>query len=134
VSSHVQDPKCKPSYVFVLPAAFSHHHGVTIPNTKTRKNPEIEQVFSVSLIVYSKVKKVLQGRATSKEEKTMKTKKLSFTVKSLNCTEFLWSMLEKHGQDDYEVTVKKYYLFRYTSPKIQGYVLIYSLHDSDPFQ
>jgi hypothetical protein len=29
-------------------------------------------------------------------------------------------MLEKHGQDDYEVTAKKHYPFRYTLPKIKG--------------
>jgi hypothetical protein len=52
------------------------------------ENPEIDQVFSVSLIVYSKVKKILRGKATSKEEKTTKTKELSFAVKSSNYTEF----------------------------------------------
>lgn len=94
------------------------------------ENSEIEHVFSVSLIVYSKVKKILRGKATSKEEKTMTTKELLFTVKSSNYTEFLRSMLEKHGQDDYEVTAKKHYPFRYTLPKIKGYVFI-SLQNSD---
>ena len=50
----------------------------------------------------------------------MKTKELSFTIKASNYTDFLQSMLEKYGQDDYEVTVKKHYLFRYTLPKMKG--------------
>jgi len=66
------------------------------PIPEPEENSEIEQVFSVSLIVYSKVKKILWGKATSKKEKTMKMKELLFAVKSSNYTEFLWSMLEKH--------------------------------------
>ncbi|KAF8546133.1 hypothetical protein OG21DRAFT_1491549 [Imleria badia] len=90
------------------------------PTPEPEENLEIEQVFSVSLIVYSKVKKILRGKATLKEEKTMKTKELSFAVNSSNYTDFLWSMLEKHGQDNYEVTTKKHYPFRYTLLKIKG--------------
>ena len=84
------------------------------------ENNSVEQVFSISLIVYSKVKQILRGKSTSKEEKTTKTKELSFAIKALNYTNFLQSMLEKHGQDDYEVTVKKHYPFRYTLPKMKG--------------
>lgn len=82
---------------------------------------EVEQVFSISLIVYSKVKKMLRGKSALKEEKTMKTKELSFAIQSLNYVDFLRSMLQKHGQEDYEVTAKKHYPFRYTLPKTKGY-------------
>ncbi|KAG9309093.1 hypothetical protein JVU11DRAFT_10976 [Chiua virens] len=83
---------------------------------------EDEQAFSISLTVYLKVKKVLWGKSTSKEEKSVKTKELSFAIKPSNagCVNFLMSMLQKHGQDDYMVTEKKHYPFQYTLLKVKG--------------
>jgi NAD+--asparagine ADP-ribosyltransferase len=84
---------------------------------------EDKQAFSISLTIYSKVKKLLQGKSTSKEEKSVKTKELSFVIEPSNpgYINFLKSMLQKHGQEDYEVTAKKHYPFKYSLPKVKGY-------------
>ncbi|KAI6018704.1 hypothetical protein BKA83DRAFT_4496185 [Pisolithus microcarpus] len=68
---------------------------------------EILQSFSISLTVYTKVKKTIQGKTMSKEEKSAKMKELLFTINGLNYLEFLHSILFKHGLKDYEVTEKK---------------------------
>jgi len=91
------------------------------PTRDTEDNLEAEQAFSISLTVYSKVKKTLRGKSSTKEEKSTKTKELLFAVKSSNYVNFLQNMLQKHGQEDYEVTVKKHYPFRYTLLKTKGY-------------
>ena len=77
--------------------------------------PEDEQVFSTFLTVYSKVKKLLWGKSTLKEEKLVKIKEFLFVIKlsNLGYIDFLKSMLQKLGQEDYEVTEKKHYPFQY---------------------
>ncbi|KAI6027146.1 hypothetical protein EDC04DRAFT_2605909 [Pisolithus marmoratus] len=79
------------------------------------------QSFSVSLTVYSKVKKVLlKGKTTSKEEKSTKMKELLFALDKLNYTKFLQAVLHKHGLDDYMVTKKKHFPLKYIPPKARG--------------
>ncbi|KAG6380500.1 hypothetical protein JVT61DRAFT_8658 [Boletus reticuloceps] len=90
------------------------------PTWDIEDDSEAEQVFSISLTVYTKVKKTLRGKTTSKEEKLMKTKELVFAVKPSNYVDFLQSILQKHGQDDYEVKARKHYPFRYTLPNMKG--------------
>ncbi|KAI6033484.1 hypothetical protein BKA83DRAFT_4120971 [Pisolithus microcarpus] len=81
---------------------------------------EILQSFSVSLTVYTKVKKTTQGKATSKEEKSTKTKELLFAINDSNYLEFLRSILHKHGLKNYEVTEKKHFPLKYIPPKAKG--------------
>ncbi|KIK75804.1 hypothetical protein PAXRUDRAFT_171675, partial [Paxillus rubicundulus Ve08.2h10] len=61
------------------------------------------------------------GKSASKQEKSVKTKELLFLIKPSNYVKFLKSMLQKHGQEVYEVTEKKHYPFRYTLLKAKGY-------------
>ncbi|KAI6042902.1 hypothetical protein EDC04DRAFT_2963647 [Pisolithus marmoratus] len=68
------------------------------------------QAFSVSLTVYLKVKKTAQGKMTSKEEKSMKTKELLFMPDDSNYLKFLCSILLKHGLTNYQ----------YIPPKAKG--------------
>ncbi|KAI6029200.1 hypothetical protein PISMIDRAFT_121225 [Pisolithus microcarpus 441] len=79
------------------------------------------QSFSVSLMVYSKVKKVsLRGKTMSKEEKSMKMKELLFALDDSNYTEFLQVILHKHSLDDYIVTKKKHFPLKYIPLKVKG--------------
>ncbi|KIK75629.1 hypothetical protein PAXRUDRAFT_172211 [Paxillus rubicundulus Ve08.2h10] len=79
-----------------------------------------EQAFSILLTIYLKVKTTLQGKSASKQEKSVKMKELLFPVKPSNYVNFLKGMLQKHGQEVYEVTEKKHYPFRYALPKTKG--------------
>jgi len=79
------------------------------PTCEIEDGSEAEQVFSISLTVYSKVKKTLQGETTSKEEKSTKIKELVFIIKPSNYIDFLQGMLQNLGQEDYEVTARKHY-------------------------
>ncbi|KAI5998888.1 hypothetical protein EDC04DRAFT_2909211 [Pisolithus marmoratus] len=78
------------------------------------------QAFSVSLAVYSKVKKTAQGKMTSKEEKSTKTKELLFTPDDSNYLEFLHSILHKHSLMNYQVTEKKHFSLKYILLKVKG--------------
>ena len=84
--------------------------------------PEDEQVFSTFLTVYLKVKKLLWGKSTLKEEKLVKIKEFFFVIKlsNLGYIDFLKSMLQKHGQEDYEVTKKSTTHFDILYPKWKG--------------
>jgi len=53
------------------------------------QDSEDEHAFSVSLTVYSKIKKVTKGKTTSKEEKSIKTKELVFPINESNHLDFL---------------------------------------------
>ena len=94
------------------------------PTREIEDDSEAEQVFSISLTDYSKVKKTLWGKATSKEEKSTKTKKLVFVIKPSNYINFLQGMLQKLGQEDYEVTARKHYPFKYLLPKTKWYFFL----------
>jgi hypothetical protein len=66
----------------------------------------------------------LEGREVGGNEGTF------FAIKpsNLGYVDFLKSMLQKHGQEDYEVTEKKHYPFRYTLPTVKGYIYVFSRH------
>lgn len=83
------------------------------------------QHFSVSLMVYSKVKSTsAKGKTTSKIEKSTKLKELSFSLNSSNYINFLQVMLLKHSLDNYEVTENKHFPFKYLPPKTKGCVFL----------
>ena len=75
--------------------------------------------FAVSLIVYSLIKKkTAKGKAAaSKEEKAIKVKELQFFINDTNYLDFLQSVLNKHGQDQYVLSAKKQFTFKYIPPK-----------------
>jgi len=86
------------------------------------------QHFSVSLMVYSKVKSTsAKGKTTSKIEKSTKLKELSFSLNSSNYINFLQAMLLKHSLDNYEVTENKHFPFKYLPPKTKGCVFLITI-------
>ncbi|KIJ07513.1 hypothetical protein PAXINDRAFT_19302 [Paxillus involutus ATCC 200175] len=90
------------------------------PSPTQNAEDDSEQTFSILLTIYSKVKTTSQGKSASKQEKSVKMKELLFFIKPSNHINSLKSMLQKHGQEVYEVTAKKHYPFRYTLPKTKG--------------
>ena len=89
--------------------------------------PEVDdstqQSFSISLTVYSKIKKTsVKGKTTSKEEKSTKMKELLFAPNNSNYVEFLQAILLKHGLEIYEVTEKKHFPLKYIPPKAKAYI------------
>ena len=56
---------------------------MSLPSPTWDIEPEDEQAFSILLTVYSKVKKLLQGKSTLKEEKSVKMKELFFYDQTL---------------------------------------------------
>ncbi|KAI6039582.1 hypothetical protein EDC04DRAFT_2895098 [Pisolithus marmoratus] len=80
---------------------------------------DIFQSFFISLTVYLKVRKAMQGKMSSKEEKSTKMKELLFTLDNSNYLEFLHSILLKHGLKNHKVTEKKHFpLKQWTSNAI----------------
>ena len=79
--------------------------------------------FAVSLTVYSLIKKKTPRckAAVSKEEKSVKVnlKELQFSIDNTNYLDFLQSILDKHGQDQYMLSVKKQFSFKYIPPKMK---------------
>ncbi|KAG6379015.1 hypothetical protein JVT61DRAFT_11437 [Boletus reticuloceps] len=69
-------------------------------------------IFAVSLTIYAKGKS-----AAPKEGKTVKVKELQFSIDDTNYLNFLQSILDKHGQDQYQVSAKKQFTFKYMPPK-----------------
>jgi len=91
------------------------------------------QSFSVSLTVYSKIKKTsVKGKTTSKEEKSTKMKELLFAPTNSNYVEFLQAILLKHGLENYEATEKKHFPLKYIPPKTKGYV--FYRHKTDYYE
>ena len=82
--------------------------------------PERQHVFAVTLTVYSTPKQS-KGGNTTKQEKSLKTKELFFTLKESNYVEFLLGILEKHGKTQYKVTNKQCFPFKFIMPKTKGY-------------
>jgi len=80
------------------------------------------QSFSVSLMVYSKVKKTTHEEMMSKEEKSTKMKELLFALDDSNYL-FLHSILLKHGLENYQVSDKKHFPLKYIyiPPKTKGF-------------
>ncbi|KAF8549056.1 hypothetical protein OG21DRAFT_1515596 [Imleria badia] len=102
-----------------------------MPPSSPTCNSEKVYAFTVSLTVYSLLKKkTAKGRAsTSKEEKSVKSKELQVSIDDSNYLDFLQSMLDKHGQDQYNVSEKKRFPFKYVSPnlKTKRLITIFSL-------
>jgi hypothetical protein len=75
----------------------------------------IQQLFSISLTVYSNVikKMAVKGKTTTKEEKSTKMKELLFAPDPLNYIKFLQAILLKHGLENYEVTEKRHFPLKY---------------------
>ena len=75
-------------------------HNLMESPTPSSENGEIGQAFSLSLIIYSHVKKGTNRK--TKEEKTTKTKELVFSVceSTANYLSFLQNILLKHGIGD----------------------------------
>ncbi|KAI5980479.1 hypothetical protein EDC04DRAFT_2917958 [Pisolithus marmoratus] len=89
----------------------------------TSPSPELEKQFSfaVTLTVYSNLKKKMKGKASAaKEVKSVKTKELLFPLRDSNYLRFLQSLLEKHRQDQYMVSDRRQYPFKFMPPKAKG--------------
>lgn len=76
--------------------------------------------FNLSLTVYSLLKKKTT-RGTHKastlgEEKTTKVKELHFGIDDNNYIDFLTSLLEKHGQEQYKVSWECHFPFKCVPP------------------
>ena len=93
----------------------------TIPVSPTPSDSDTVYTFTVSLTVYSLIKKKTpKGKAaTSKEEKSVKVKELQFSIDNTNYLDFLQSILNKHGQDQYMLLVKKQFSFKYIPLKVK---------------
>ncbi|KIK14544.1 hypothetical protein PISMIDRAFT_116870 [Pisolithus microcarpus 441] len=79
---------------------------------------EKQHAFTVALTVYSSLKKNTKGKAPApKEVKSVKMKELFFPLREDNYLTFLQRILEKHGQDQYKVSVHKRYSFKFVLPK-----------------
>ena len=92
-----------------------------MPVSPTPSDSDTVYTFTVSLTVYSLIKKKTpRGKAAaSKEEKSVKVnlKELQFSIDNTNYLDFLQSILNKHGQDQYMLLAKKEFLFKYIPPK-----------------
>jgi len=66
-----------------------------------------------------------------KEEKLVKVKELPFAINEGNYINFLTSLLEKHGQEQYKVLEKCCFPFKYVLPKSKGSVLFFYLFGSE---
>ncbi|KAI6008940.1 hypothetical protein EDC04DRAFT_2906864 [Pisolithus marmoratus] len=67
------------------------------------------------------LKKNTKGKASAlKEVKSVKMKELFFPLQDDNYLLFLQSILKKHGQDQYKVSVHKHYPFKFVPPKVKG--------------
>ena len=81
---------------------------------------ETFHTFAVSLYVYevTKPKKTAKGKTeVSKEEKKKEIKELKISLNNSNYLPFLQSLLKKHRQDQYKLSEKKQFAFKYALPK-----------------
>ncbi|KAF8546341.1 hypothetical protein OG21DRAFT_1491311, partial [Imleria badia] len=76
------------------------------PTPEPTQDDEKVHTFNVSLTVYTLLKKAASRDtrkvATVKEEKLVKVKELPFAINEDNYIDFLTSLLEKHGQEQYK--------------------------------
>ncbi|KAF8126528.1 hypothetical protein EV363DRAFT_1347777 [Boletus edulis] len=84
--------------------------------TPSSENGKTDQSFSLSLTIYSHVKK---GKGKTKEEKTTKMKELVFGVctSTANYLSFLRNVLLKHNLRDSNISRACNYPFKYLLPK-----------------
>ncbi|KAH7903827.1 hypothetical protein BJ138DRAFT_1189019, partial [Hygrophoropsis aurantiaca] len=76
-------------------------------------------ILAVNLDTYEKTTtKSKAGKSKAKETKIPKSKEVEFTVIEVktNYLDLLTTMLAKHGKDEYKVTDKKTYSFKYLAP------------------
>ncbi|KAI6130817.1 hypothetical protein EV401DRAFT_1884260 [Pisolithus croceorrhizus] len=79
---------------------------------------EKQYAFTVAFMVYSSLKSKMKGKTSvPKEVKSIKIKELSFPLKVNNYLDFLQGILNKHGQDHYKVSERKWYSFKYVPPQ-----------------
>ncbi|KAF8548493.1 hypothetical protein OG21DRAFT_1526458 [Imleria badia] len=92
-----------------------------LPTPEPTQDEEKVHTFNVSLTVYTLLKKAAyrgtRKVATVKEEKLVKVKELPFAINEDNYIDFLTSLLEKHGQEQYKVSEKCCFPFKYVLPK-----------------
>ncbi|KAI6015958.1 hypothetical protein EDC04DRAFT_2903549 [Pisolithus marmoratus] len=82
---------------------------------------EEQYAFTIALTVYSSLKKNTKGKGSAlKEVKSVKMKELFFPLQDDDYPLFLQSILEKHGQDQYKVSVCKCYPFKFVLLKVKG--------------
>ncbi|KAL4072356.1 hypothetical protein V8B97DRAFT_1917147 [Scleroderma yunnanense] len=113
--------------------AIAFHYNGENPKSKTwsvgiaDKDPRKDddgQHFSILLTVYSKVKNTsAKGKTMSKVEKSTKLKELSFSINNSNYISFLQAILLKHGLENYKVTEKKHFPFKYLPLKTKGLII-----------
>ncbi|KAI9570934.1 hypothetical protein HD554DRAFT_2240850 [Boletus coccyginus] len=86
-----------------------------MPSSPTPSDLDMAYTFAISLTVYSLIKKkTAKGKAAApKEAKAVKVKELQFSVNDMNYLDFLQSILDKHGQDQYMFSAKKQFAFKY---------------------
>ena len=94
-----------------LDVSLSTH--ITVLSFPFTKDRETDQTFSVSLTIYSHVKKVAKGK--TKEDKITTMKELVFSIckSTPNCLSFLWNVLLQHGLRDSNLSEENNYLFKY---------------------
>jgi hypothetical protein len=90
-----------------------------MPASPTLSDSDMAYTFAVSLTVYSFIKKkTAKGKvAAPKEEKSVKVKELQFSIDDTNYLDFLQSILDKHGQDQFMLSAKTQFSFKYIPPK-----------------
>ncbi|KAI9464257.1 hypothetical protein HD554DRAFT_2316030, partial [Boletus coccyginus] len=93
-----------------------------MPSSSTPSDSDMAHTFTISLTVYSLIKKkTAKGKAAApKEAKAVKVKELQFLVDDTNYLNFLQSILDKHGQDQYRLSAKKQFAFKYIPLKTKG--------------
>ena len=98
-----------------------------LPTPEPTQEDEKVYTFNVSPTIYTLLKKTAtrgtRRVATMKEEKLVKVKELPFAINEGNYINFLTSLLEKHGQEQYKVLEKCCFPFKYVPPKLKGSVL-----------
>ncbi|KAF8545775.1 hypothetical protein OG21DRAFT_1532992 [Imleria badia] len=94
-----------------------------MPVSPASSDSETAYTFAVSLTVYSFIKKkTAKGKvAVSKEEKSVKVKGYNFQLTTRTIWTFCkaFSSLDRHGQDQYMLSLKKQFSFKYIPPKMK---------------
>ena len=99
------------------------------PTPEPTQEEEKVHTFNVSLTIYTLLKKTAtrgaRRVATAKEEKLVKVKELPFAINEANYIDFLTSLLEKHGQEQYKMSEKCCFPFKYVLLKSKGSVFFF---------
>jgi hypothetical protein len=86
--------------------------------------PVLLVIIAAQLTYYTTIP--AQGKKKPKQKKESKTKELkhSFTATSENYVKFLQAILTKHGEEKYNITIKKRFSFKAICPPNKAYVLV----------